>query len=67
MNWDDDINGHWTRMKGKIKARWCRLTDNDLAVISGQRTQMAGLLRKRYGFEHDQAEREIERFVHNLN
>jgi uncharacterized protein YjbJ (UPF0337 family) len=65
MNWDE-FAGHWTQTKGKLKEKWGRLTDNDLAVISGRRVQMAGLLQKKYGLAHEQAEVEIDQFTRNL-
>ena len=65
MNWDDIAN-HWKQNKGMVQARWGKLTDNDLAIISGMRNQMACLLQKKYGLAHEQAESEIERFAHNL-
>ena len=36
MNWDR-IEGHWKEFKGKAKAQWGKLTDDDLNVIDGHR------------------------------
>ena len=47
-------------MKGKVKERWGRLTDDDLTAISGQRDQLEGKIQERYGYAKSQARREIE-------
>lgn len=61
MNWDR-IEGNWKEIKGKIKAKWGDLTDDDLDVIQGRRDQLIGALQKRYGWAKDQAEREADLF-----
>ena len=57
----NQIKGNWKQLKGKIKEKWGKLTDNDLAVINGQQEQLVGKLQERYGYSREQAEREIER------
>lgn len=58
MNWDR-IEGNWKQLTGSAKEKWGRLTDDHLAVIHGQRTQMAGKLQELYGIGKDEAERQI--------
>ncbi len=58
----EQISGSWTEMKGKIKERWGKLTDDDLKVIEGRRDQLAGLLQKRYGYTKEQAASEAAGF-----
>src|SRR5262249_52272632 len=65
MNWDQ-IAGNWTQLKGKIKEKWGKLTDDDLTTIAGKRDQLAGKLRERYGYAKDQAERELDEFARDL-
>jgi len=36
VNWDQ-IKGRWNQTKGTVKKQWGKLTDDDLAVIDGQR------------------------------
>jgi len=36
MNWDR-IEGNWKQIKGKAKAQWGKLTDDQLEVIAGRR------------------------------
>lgn len=61
MNWDR-IAGKWTEIKGKVRERWAKLTDDDLARIAGKREQLAGVLQERYGWVREQAERQIKDF-----
>ena len=37
MNWDQ-IAGNWKQFKGHVKEKWGKLTDDDLDVIEGKRT-----------------------------
>jgi uncharacterized protein YjbJ (UPF0337 family) len=34
MHWDR-IEGNWKQFSGKVKEKWGKLTDDDLAVIRG--------------------------------
>ena len=61
MNWDR-IAGKWTEFKGKVRERWAKLTDDDLARIEGKRDQLVGVLQARYGWVREQAERQIKDF-----
>ena len=59
MDWDR-VEGDWKQMKGKVKERWGKLTDDDLTAISGRRDQLEGKIQERYGYAKSQARREIE-------
>ena len=58
----NQLKGDWTQVKGKLRERWGRLTDNDLAMIAGQREQLVGLLQKRYGEAEEEIERQVKEF-----
>jgi len=34
------VEGNWKEVKGKVKEKWAKLTDDDLAAINGQRDQL---------------------------
>ena len=59
MDWDR-LEGDWKQLRGKVKERWGKLTDDDLAVIKGRRAQLEGKIQERYGYAKSQARREIE-------
>jgi uncharacterized protein YjbJ (UPF0337 family) len=56
----DILKGKWQEIKGKIKERWGKLTDNDLVEIQGKGEKLLGLLQKKYGYIRDKAELEYE-------
>lgn len=61
MNWDQ-VEGNWKQMKGQLKQQWGKLTDDDLDVIDGKREELVGRIQARYGYDKEQAEKEIESF-----
>lgn len=61
MNWDQ-ISGNWLQIKGKVKEKWGKLTDDDLTTIAGKRDQLAGVLEQKYGYAKDQLEKELDKF-----
>ncbi len=61
MNWDIAV-GNWKEFKGKVKARWGKLTDDHLDVIAGKRIELSGKVQEAYGITKEEAEKEIRRF-----
>jgi uncharacterized protein YjbJ (UPF0337 family) len=66
MNWDV-LKGNWKQFTGKVKQKWGKLTDDDLTAIAGKRDELVGRLQQRYGYEKDQAERELDAFTRSLD
>jgi uncharacterized protein YjbJ (UPF0337 family) len=62
MNWDT-VQGDWKQMTGAIKARWGKLTDDDLAKINGRREQLEGKIRELYGRTKDETKKEVDAFL----
>jgi len=58
MNWDQ-VEGKWKQLKGSIKAKWGKLTDDDLDFIAGKRQQLVGRLQERYGIAREEAEKQV--------
>ncbi len=59
MNWDQ-IQGKWKQMKGSVRQKWAKLTDDDLEYIAGNREHFAGRLQERYGIAREEAERQLD-------
>lgn len=59
----DRIAGDWKVMRGKVKEKWGKLTNDDLDVIDGQLTQLVGRVQKVYGLEKDAAKKEVDGFL----
>ena len=47
----------WKQLEGKVKAKWGKLTADDLTAINGRREELEGKIQQRYGIAKDQAER----------
>jgi uncharacterized protein YjbJ (UPF0337 family) len=62
VNWDQ-IEGNWKQLKGRAKQQWGKLTDDDLDRLAGKRDELIGRIQARYGFERDEAEREVDAAV----
>jgi uncharacterized protein YjbJ (UPF0337 family) len=54
--------GKWKEMRGKVRERWGKLTDDDLDVVAGKRDQLVGILQQRYGLAKNEIEREVSEF-----
>ena len=59
MNWDR-IEGNWKQFKGKVKAEWGKLTDDDLTMLDGKKDTLIGKIQERYGIKRDEAERRVD-------
>ena len=66
MNWDR-IDGKWKQLTGALKARWRKLTDDDLNVIAGKKNQLIGRIQERYGVAKDEAQKQVEDWNESLD
>lgn len=62
----DIFEGKWKQLKGQIKTRWGKLTDDDIDVAEGHSQYLAGKLQERYGVTKEKAEEEIAEFKRKL-
>jgi len=58
----DIIKGKWKQLSGDIKARWGKLTNDDLDVAEGHSEYLAGRLQERYGWTKEKADDELRDF-----
>jgi len=59
----DTLKGKWHEVKGRLKARWGRLTDDDLKRVEGRAEELIGVLQQRYGLAKAQAEKDAKAFL----
>ena len=59
------LKGEWNVIKGKVREKWGKLTDDDLDVIAGKRDQLVGTLQKRYGMARDAVEKQVDEWEHS--
>jgi uncharacterized protein YjbJ (UPF0337 family) len=65
MNWDT-LKGQWKQMSGQMRSKWGKLTDDDWNFIGGKKDTLVGKLQERYGYQKDEAEREVDDFIKAL-
>ena len=59
----DTLKGNWNQLKGKVREKWGRITDDDVDVIEGRRDQLVGVIQERYGRAREEVEREVDEFL----
>lgn len=60
---EDILKGKWSEVKGEVKKRWGKLTDDELMVISGEKEKLIGALQTKYGYTKEKAEGEYKSFI----
>lgn len=54
------IEGNWKQFSAKIKDKWGKLTDDDLARAEANRDYLFGKLQEHYGLTKDKAEAKLK-------
>jgi uncharacterized protein YjbJ (UPF0337 family) len=60
------LQGSWAEVRGKIKAKWAKLSDEDIDALHGNVDKLAGQLQKQYGYPQDKAKQELKEFKATL-
>ncbi len=60
------VAGNWKRMKGAVKQRWGRLTNNEIRQAQGRREVLNGYIQSRYGIDREAADRQIDDWLKTL-
>jgi uncharacterized protein YjbJ (UPF0337 family) len=60
------VAGNWKRMKGAVKQRWGKLTNNDIREAQGRRERLSGHIQSRYGIDREAADRQIDEWLKTL-
>ena len=59
---DDTVKGNLTQLKGRMRVKWGKLTDDDLEQIAGNKDVLVGKIQERYGHAKEQAGKEVAAF-----
>ena len=59
----DIFQGKWRQLKGQIKAKWGKLTNDDLSVVEGNHEQLFAIMQQRYGLQREEVERQLKDLV----
>ncbi|PWR22084.1 CsbD family protein [Zavarzinia compransoris] len=62
----DILKGNWKQLRGTVKEKWGRLTDDDLTVAEGKHDQLVGRIQERYGKTREAAEQEVADWMKSL-
>ena len=54
------FKGNWNEIKGKLKQKYAKLTDDDLTFAEGKEDELLGRLQQRLGKSKEELRREIE-------
>ena len=65
MNWDQ-VAGQWSQLRGSLREKWGKLTDDDLELAAGNRDKLVGILQERYGLAKDRALQSLDEFIADL-
>jgi uncharacterized protein YjbJ (UPF0337 family) len=65
MNWDQ-VEAGWKQIKGEVRSKWAKLTDDDVELIGGKKDTLLGRLQERYGMLKEDAERQVDEWLHDL-
>jgi uncharacterized protein YjbJ (UPF0337 family) len=57
---EDILKGQWMQLKGKVREKWGKLTNDDVDEIQGRTQQLVGLIQERYGIARAEAERQVK-------
>jgi uncharacterized protein YjbJ (UPF0337 family) len=65
MNWDR-IQGEWKQLTSQAKAKWAKLTDDDLTAVASKKDALIGKIQERYGVLREEAEKQVDEWVSKL-
>jgi uncharacterized protein YjbJ (UPF0337 family) len=55
-----ELKGNWNIIKGKLKQKWAKLTDDDLQFVEGKESELIGRIQKRTGESRENVERVVD-------
>ena len=55
-----EIKGDWNIIKGKLKQKWAKLTDDDLQFVEGKQEELIGRIQKRTGETREAVEKAMK-------
>lgn len=62
----DMIRGKWSLLSSRLKAKWSKLTDEDIDNRNGHRDYLINKLQERYGIAKEKARVEVKEFERTL-
>jgi uncharacterized protein YjbJ (UPF0337 family) len=60
------LEGNWMKLRGEVRRKWGKLTDDDLDIVKGDTEVLIGKVQERYGRRKDEAEREVHDWLQTV-
>jgi uncharacterized protein YjbJ (UPF0337 family) len=57
-----EFKGDWNILKGQLKQKWAKLTDNDLQYVEGKKEELVGRIQKATGESREAIARVLNDF-----
>lgn len=59
----DQFEGNWKQLKGALKEKWGKFTDDDLLTIEGELERFEGKLQERYGNRQEEVKDWVDEWL----
>ena len=53
----DTLQGQWKQLKGQVRQKWGKLTDDEIDQVNGSYERLVGILQEKYGLARENAEK----------
>ena len=63
----DILFTRWHELRDQVQQKWSKLTNDDLAQLSGRTDELISILQVRYGYGKAQAGIEINNWLHDYD
>jgi uncharacterized protein YjbJ (UPF0337 family) len=60
---EDRLKGKWNQIKGELKKKWGKLTDDDLTYAEGHFDKMFGRIQERTGEKKEELQKFFDRYT----
>ena len=60
---EEVFKGKWNEIKGEIRTKWGKMTDDELEQSKGNVRSIAGLIQQRYGAKKEEVDGALEKIV----
>ena len=60
---EDRLKGKWNQIKGELKKKWGKLTDDDLTYTEGHFDKLMGRIQERTGEKKEEIQRFFDRYM----
>jgi len=57
---------NWKNVKGPVKEKWGKLTDDQLDKMNGRREQLESKIQESYGIAKDQAKKDVHAWYNSM-